>query len=145
MVQYIWTKGFREQSFPWLHATHSYVFSAVLFSYPMSSFKPGSNLLNWLLCVRFIAKSCLTLLQLHGLKPATLLCPRDFSGKNTRMGCHSLLQGTFLTQGSNSHLLYCPWILYYWLTREAPKLTLRPMSMGYAYWSQKYKIYFRDF
>ena len=35
-----------------------------------------------------------------------LLCPRDFRGKNTGEGCHFLLQGTFLTQGSNPCLLH---------------------------------------
>ena len=34
-----------------------------------------------------------------------LLCPWDFPGKNTGVDCHSLLQGIFLTQGSNLHLL----------------------------------------
>ena len=34
-----------------------------------------------------------------------LLCPSDFLGQNTGGGCHFLLQGTFLTQGSNLHLL----------------------------------------
>ena len=33
-----------------------------------------------------------------------LLCPRDFPDKNTGVGCHFLLQGIFLTQGSNLHL-----------------------------------------
>jgi len=32
------------------------------------------------------------------------LCPWDFPGKNTGMGCHFLLQVIFLTQGSNLHL-----------------------------------------
>ena len=31
-------------------------------------------------------------LQPHGLQPARLLCPGDFPGKNTRVGCHLLLQ-----------------------------------------------------
>ena len=30
----------------------------------------------------------------------------DFPGKNTGLGCHFLLQGIFLTQGSNLHLLH---------------------------------------
>ena len=30
----------------------------------------------------------------------------DSPGKNTRVGCHFLLQGTFPTQGSNLHLLH---------------------------------------
>ena len=29
----------------------------------------------------------------YGLYPARLLCPRDSPGKNTGVGCHSLLQG----------------------------------------------------
>ena len=35
-----------------------------------------------------------------------LLCPRSFSGKNTGVGCHLLLQGIFLTQGLNPSLLH---------------------------------------
>ena len=30
----------------------------------------------------------------------------DFPGKNTGVGCHFLLQGVFLTQGLNLHLLH---------------------------------------
>ena len=36
------------------------------------------------------------------LKPTRLLCPWNFPGKSTRVGCHFLLQGM---QGSNLHLL----------------------------------------
>ena len=35
-----------------------------------------------------------------------LLCPWDFTGKNTGVGCHFLFPGIFPTQGSNSHLLH---------------------------------------
>ena len=38
--------------------------------------------------------------------PASLLCPWNFTGKNTGVGCHFLLQGTFSTQGSNPCLLH---------------------------------------
>ena len=41
----------------------------------------------------------------HRLQPARLLCPWNFPGKNTGVGCHFLLQGIFLTQGLNLHLL----------------------------------------
>ena len=53
-------------------------------------------------------------LQPHGLKPIRLLCPWNSLGKNTGVGYHPLLQGIFLTQGSNLrllHLLHCRWIL----------------------------------
>ena len=38
-------------------------------------------------------------LRPHGLEPTRLLCPWDFPGKNTGVGCRFLLQGIFLTQG----------------------------------------------
>ena len=37
----------------------------------------------------------------------------DSPGKNTRVGCHGLLQGIFPTQGLNSGLLHYRWILYH--------------------------------
>ena len=50
----------------------------------------------------FMCYVCLTLVD-----PARLLCPWDSPGKNTGVGCHALLQGIFLTQGSNTGLLHC--------------------------------------
>ena len=44
-------------------------------------------------------------LQTHCLQPARLLCSWGFPGKNTGVGCCTLLQGIFPTQGSNLHLL----------------------------------------
>ena len=37
----------------------------------------------------------------HGLQLARLLCPWTSPGKNSRVGCHSILQGIFLTHRSN--------------------------------------------
>ena len=37
----------------------------------------------------------------------------DPPGKNSGVGCHALLQGIFLTQGSNPGLPHCRRILYY--------------------------------
>ena len=42
-------------------------------------------------------------------------CPWEFPGKDTRVSCHFLLQGIFLTQGLNTSLLcllHCRLILY---------------------------------
>ena len=41
----------------------------------------------------------------HGLQLARLLCPWNFPGKNTEVGCHFLLQGIFPSQGSNLYPL----------------------------------------
>ena len=61
--------------------------------------------------------------SLLGYSPASVpcLCPWDFLGKNSRVGCHSLLQGILPTQGQNQHLLgllHCRQILYCRATRE---------------------------
>ena len=42
------------------------------------------------------------------------LCPWDSPGKNTRVGCHCLLQGIFPTQG------LCWWILYHLSHQGSP-------------------------
>ena len=39
------------------------------------------------------------------IAPLMLFCPWDSPGKNTGVDCHALLQGIFLTQGSNPHLM----------------------------------------
>ena len=52
------------------------------------------------------AQSCLTLLPPHELWPTRLLCPWDFPGKNTGVGCHFLSQVIFQTQGWNPHFLH---------------------------------------
>ena len=61
-------------------------------------------------------------LQSHGLWPARLLCPWNSPDKNTEVGCHSLLQGIFPTQGWNPGLLHCRQILcrVTWEARNYP-------------------------
>ena len=56
-------------------------------------------------CCYLVAKSCPTLLQPHGVQSTRLLCPWDLPGKNTGVGCHFLLQGTFPTYRWNSRPL----------------------------------------
>ena len=57
-------------------------------------------------CCCLVTKSCLTLLRPHGLQPNRFLCPWDLPGKNTEVSCCFLLQGIFLTQGSNFSFLH---------------------------------------
>ena len=52
-------------------------------------------------------------LQPHGTQSTRLLCPWNSPGRSTEVGCHALLQGIFLIQGSNPGLLHWRWILYY--------------------------------
>ena len=74
----------------------------------------------------------------HGLRPARLLCPWGFPGKNTGVGCHFLLQGIFLTQGSNSGLLHCRKILY----RLSHQGSLAIYSIGQYFKKQNVKTAF---
>ena len=59
----------------------------------------------------------------HGLKPIRLLWPWDFPGKNTGVGCHSLLQVILPTQESNPGLLHCRLILYH-LSHQGTQISL---------------------
>ena len=55
------------------------------------------------------------------------LCPWDSPGKNTGVGSHSVLQGIFLTQGSNSGLLHCSQILYH-LSHQGSPISYIPIQ-----------------
>ena len=61
-----------------------------------------------------VAQSCPTLCDpLNCSLPVqSLLCPWNSPGKNTGVGSSSLLQGIFPTQGSNTGLPNCRWILF---------------------------------
>ena len=52
-----------------------------------------------------VAQLCLTLCDSMDSQPIRLLCTWNFPGKNTRVGCHFLLQGTFQTQELDPCLL----------------------------------------
>ena len=71
---------------------------------------------------------CLTL-RPYELQPARLLCPWDSPGKNTGVGCHALLQGIFLTQGSSLHLLS----LLHWQAGSLPLVPPEKPSCIHTY------------
>ena len=56
--------------------------------------------------------SCVWLCNPMRALPTRLLCPWDSPGKNTREGCHSLLQGIFPTKGLDPGLSHFGQILY---------------------------------
>ena len=60
--------------------------------------------------------SCVQFPAAPWLLPIRLLCPWNFPSKNTGAGCHFLLQGIFLTQGSKLQLVY----LLYWQMDSLP-------------------------
>ena len=66
-------------------------------------------------CARVLGPQSCPTLRSHELKPTELLCPWDFPGKRTGVGCHFLLR-IFPTQESNSCLL----CLLHWQTDSLP-------------------------
>ena len=79
-------------------------------------------------------------LWLHGLSPTGLLCPWSSLGKNTRAGSHSLLQETFLTQGSNPGLLNFRQLLYHLSHQRSPYVYI--YGWIYIYMAGSIYIYF---
>ena len=70
------------------------------------------------MCV-LVAQSCLTLCDPMDCSPPGSSVYLDSPGKNTGVGCHSLLQGIFLTQVLNLHLLLGRYFLYHLPNWEA--------------------------
>ena len=63
-----------------------------------------------------LLQSCPTLCNAMDCSPPVSSVHGDSSGKNTGVGCRALLQGIFLTQGSNLHLLH----LLHWQADSLP-------------------------
>ena len=62
-------------------------------------------------------------LQLHGLQPAWLLCPWNSLGKNTEVGCHSLLLGGDLPPRDWTWLSCIVGQLFYHLSHQGSSLS----------------------
>ena len=69
--------------------------------------------------------------------------PMEFSRQDTGMSSHSLLQGIFLTQGSNQGLLHCKQILYYLSPQGSSRLEMVVSSSSPMVWPKKrvYQIF----
>ena len=63
-------------------------------------------------CVCSVSQLCPTLCNPMDCSPPGSSVYGDSPGKNTRVGCHALLQGIFPTQGSNPGLPHCGQMLY---------------------------------
>ena len=59
-----------------------------------------------------VAQLCPTLCNPMDYSLTRFLCPWDFPGKHTGVGCHCLLQEIFPTQGLNLGLPHCRQTLY---------------------------------
>ena len=78
---------------------------------------PGS-LSRDMMCL--VTQWCPTLCNPMDCSPTGSSVLGDSPDKNTRVGCHAFLQGTFPTQGWNSALLHCRRILYFLSHQGSP-------------------------
>ena len=93
-------------------------------------FKALFSTLYYGLCL--VAQSCQTLCDLTNCNQAPLSLG-DSPGKNTGVGCYTLLQGIFPTQRSNTGLPNYRWILYRLSHQGSPKIlewVAYPFSRG---------------
>ena len=71
-----------------------------------------------------VAQSCLALCDSMDCSlPGSSVCG-DSLGKNTGLGCHTLLQRTFPTLGSNQGLPHCRQILYHLIHQGRPAVNI---------------------
>ena len=73
---------------------------------------PFTSLPGWDCCCCLVAQSCLTLCDPVDCSPPGSSVHGILQARVTGVGCHSLLQRPFLTQGSNLGLSHCRQILY---------------------------------
>ena len=86
------------------------VYSGVFTYIPMATISPScDSFVHIILCflLLFSLQVVSNSLWPHGLQPTRLLCPWDSPGENAGVGCHFLLKGISLIQGSN-------WLLLHW-------------------------------
>ena len=74
------------------------------------------------LCVCVQSLSHVQIFMAYELQPIRFLCPWNFPGRNTGVGCHFLPQGIFSTQRWNPHLSH----LGYWQEDSLPLDSLQP-------------------
>ena len=108
MQQVVLSSPTRDQTHDPLHWKHGALTSGAPWRYAWTCF-----------LLVLLAQSCLTLCNPMDCSLPGSSLHGDSPGKNTGMGCHSLLQGIFLTQGSNLGLLHCRRFFTVCATREA--------------------------
>ena len=75
-----------------------------------------------------VTQSCRTLCSPMDCSPPDCSVHGDSPGKNTGVGCHTLLQGIFPTQRSNPGLPYCRHILYHLSHQGRPPRSVQSFS-----------------
>ena len=91
-----------------------------------------------LLMKMLVAQSCPILCD-------TMACPWNSPGKNTRAGCHSLLQGIFPTWGLNPNVLHCRQILYHLSYQGSPELLIKFLKIDRDHFHMSILLIYTEF
>ena len=83
-----------------------------------------------MLCL--VAQSCPTLCNPMDCSPPGSSVHGDSPGKNTGVGCHTLLKGIFPTQGLNPGLPHCRQILYQLSSQGSPHKPVESLLFFYC-------------
>ena len=101
-------------------------------------------MISSVLCL--VAQSYLTLYDPMDCSPPGSSVHGDSPGKNTRVGCHALLQGIFPTQGSNPDLPHCKQVLYQLSYQGSPRDILYLHKFLYTHFKTlQYSIWYTGF
>ena len=87
-----------------------------------------------------VAQSCLTLCDAMDYSPLGFSVRGILQARILEWISHSLLQGVFLTQGSNPGLLHCRRILYHLTTREAQEGWLHMLHLKFMFIITRYVL-----
>ena len=121
----IWSKQFYFQSRK--NEISPYIFHRWIWQQAMC----GIYMCRAVLCL--VTQLHLTLCNPLDCSPPGSSVHGDSLGRNTGVGCHSLLQGIFPTQGSNPGLLHCSQVLYHLSHQKSPRIlkwVAYPFSSG---------------
>ena len=91
-----------------------------------------SSCTSCFLCLCLVVQLCPILCDpiVYSLPDPSVL--GDSPGKNTRVGCHALLQGIFPTQGLNPRLPHCRQILYHLSHQGNPASSVQFSSVQFT-------------
>ena len=91
-------------------------------------------LILYVLCL--VVQSCQTLCNPMDYSPPGSSNYGDSPGKESGVGCHTLLQGIFPTQGLNPGLLHCRQILFFFLIYFNWRLITLQYHGGFCHWHE---------
>ena len=135
MIQPLWKifQHFLKRLYEEIYMSHHMTQSSDYMSHHMTQqFYSSGEMRASTLALVTQSQSCVTLCDPIDLRPSRLLCPWNSPSKSTGVGSHFLLQGLFLTQGSNPGTPHCRQVLYFLSHQGSPNKSICPHKNAYG-------------